>query len=83
MPLQCVHPLSPTKNYDLISHRYASSIFTAGLNQTNLLILRLWLPTPFWCLIFSILLLLISFLLCLVDSLGVVLGGRVDGVEDL
>lgn len=58
-------------------------ILPASLDQTSLLILSLWSASPVRCLIYSLLFLLVSFLFCLVDGLGSVLGWGIDCVEDL
>lgn len=58
-------------------------VFSARLNQTSLLILSLWSASPVRRLIYALFLLLVSFLFCLVDGLGSVLGWGIYCVEDL
>ena len=72
-----------TPSYTIQIPRFPLVIFSASLNQTSLLILSLWSASPVRSLIYSLLFLLVSFLFCLVDRLGGVLGWGIDCVEDL
>jgi len=69
--------------YVLYRHWIITSVLPTHLDQPILLILLLRSSRPVRGFIFAILLLFIPFLFCLVDRLGVVLGWRVDGVENL
>ena len=72
-----------TPSYTIQISHFPLVIFSASFNQTSLLILSLWSASPVRSLIYSLFFLLVSFLFCLVDGLGGVLGWGIYCVEDL